>query len=142
MRIIPHLDDPSKPLQYVVDADGQWTMNCFACHGADAKGMPNIGPPIANSEWVTGDKDILLKIMLKGLSGPITVAGKKYNPPLPMPGLGANPMFKDADLAAIATYIRNHYGNKASVVTESDVAAVRKATASKGNEYTAEELKK
>jgi mono/diheme cytochrome c family protein len=28
-------DDPSKPLQYVVDGAGNWTMNCLACHGGN-----------------------------------------------------------------------------------------------------------
>ncbi len=31
--LTPRPDDPSKPLQYVVDEQGNWTMNCFACHG-------------------------------------------------------------------------------------------------------------
>src|SRR5947209_16102170 len=31
--LTPRPDDPTKPLQYVVDRDGNWTMNCFACHG-------------------------------------------------------------------------------------------------------------
>ena len=72
--------------------------------------------------------------------GPIKVNGKTYSPPLPMPGLAANPMFKDEDLAAISTFIRNHFGNKASVVTAEDVAGLRKKTADRNSPYTAKEL--
>ena len=54
---------------------------------------------------------------------------------MPMPGLGANPMFKDKDLAAIATFIRNHFGNKASVVKAEDFAKVRSATKSQAGPY-------
>lgn len=109
--------------------------NCFGCHGPDAQGLPNMGPPLIKSEWVTGSKELLAKVMLHGLYGPITVGGKKYNTPMPMPGLGANPMFKDKDLAAIATFIRNHFGNKASVVTEADFKKVRAATKSQAGPY-------
>ena len=43
--LTPRPDDPTKPLQYVVDASGNWTMNCFACHGGtipDGKGGTTI----------------------------------------------------------------------------------------------------
>lgn len=114
--------------------------NCFACHGPDAKGMPNIGPPLIKSEWVNGSKEKIVSILLHGLMGPIKVNGKTYNPPLPMPGLGANPMFKDEDLAAISTFIRNHFGNKASVISKADVADIRKKTADQPGPFTSKDL--
>ncbi|GAA4449651.1 hypothetical protein [Novipirellula rosea] len=38
-------DDSGKPLQYVVGDDGQWTMNCFSCHGGSVYGKPTPGAP-------------------------------------------------------------------------------------------------
>jgi mono/diheme cytochrome c family protein len=38
-------DSSGKPLQYVVDAEGNWTMNCFACHGGEVYGQPMPGAP-------------------------------------------------------------------------------------------------
>ena len=38
-------DDSGRPLQYVVDASGNWTMNCFACHGGSVYGTPTPGAP-------------------------------------------------------------------------------------------------
>lgn len=38
-------DDSGKPLQYVVDAAGKWTMNCFSCHGGSVYGKPTPGSP-------------------------------------------------------------------------------------------------
>ena len=38
-------DDSGQPLQYVVDRDGNWTMNCFACHGGEVYGKPTPGAP-------------------------------------------------------------------------------------------------
>ncbi len=43
-------DDPTKPLQYAVDSDGWWAMNCFACHGGSVAGKPIEGAP--NSQIV------------------------------------------------------------------------------------------
>jgi mono/diheme cytochrome c family protein len=39
------LEDPSQPLQYVVEPDGDWTMNCFACHGGSVEGKTWPGAP-------------------------------------------------------------------------------------------------
>ena len=99
-----------------------------------------MGPPLVKSEWVNESKERLAKVMLHGLYGPITVNKKKYNTPMPMPGLGANPMFKDKDLAAIATFIRNHFGNKSGAVTESLFKKVRKETSARATPYAVKEL--
>ena len=37
--------DPGKPLQYVIDDAGRWTMNCFSCHGGSVYGEPHPGSP-------------------------------------------------------------------------------------------------
>ncbi|QXD26144.1 cytochrome c [Opitutia bacterium ISCC 51] len=87
---------------------------CMACHGQDDAGLLNLGPPLANSEWVTGDPNRLIQILLHGMEGPIEVAGKTYNPPAVMPDLGANPTISNKDLANVVTYIRNAWGNNAS----------------------------
>ncbi len=52
--LTPRAGDPNKPLQYVVDASGNWTMNCFACHGGtvpDGKGGVTIHPGAPNSRF-------------------------------------------------------------------------------------------
>ena len=41
-------DDSGKPLQYVVDSSGNWTMNCFACHGGQVNGKGHPGLPNSN----------------------------------------------------------------------------------------------
>jgi len=82
--------------------------------------MPNIGPPLANSEWVNGPVENLIGIQLRGLTGPITVAGKDYNFPAPMAAMGAGQ--PDENIAAVLTYIRNSFGNQASPVTAQMVA--------------------
>jgi mono/diheme cytochrome c family protein len=76
---------------------------CFGCHGADGAGMPNLGPPLDESEWVTGKPEALVKILLHGMTGPVVVDGETYTPAADMPGLGMNPGVTDQSLADIAT---------------------------------------
>jgi glucose/arabinose dehydrogenase/mono/diheme cytochrome c family protein len=116
---------------------------CFGCHGADGDGMPNLGPPLDSSEWVTGNPKTLLNILLHGLTGPITVDGESYKPEADMPALGANPTISDQDLADISTYIRNEWSNKSAPVTLPQAQYQREATKTRGaRPWTATELSK
>lgn len=96
-------------------------LTCTACHGANGEGGP-IGPPLANSEWVNGPISNLIRIQLRGLTGPITVGGKEYNFPAPMAPLSYQ---TDEEIAAVLTYVRNSFGNKASAVLPEHVKALR-----------------
>ena len=113
---------------------------CFGCHGKQGQGVDGMAPPLANSEWVTGEPERLIKVLLHGLSGPITVNGVDYQLPMVMPGLGANSSFSDQDNADIATYIRNNWGNAAEAVSADDVKQIRSQTATRSQPYTASEL--
>jgi putative membrane-bound dehydrogenase-like protein len=115
---------------------------CFGCHGQQGEGMPMMGPPLDNSEWVTGSVDRLTGIMLHGLSGPIKVAGKKYAPPMIMPGLKDHPHFKDKDLASIATYIRSAWSNRSKPVSEKAFASFREKSKDRALPFTEKELLK
>lgn len=117
--------------------------SCFGCHAADGAGMPNLGPPLANSEWVTGPPEILIKILLHGMTGPVTVDGEIYQPVADMPGLGTNPAMTDQVLADIATYIRNEWANQAAPVPAAVVKQQRELTKDRGGRaWTAGELMK
>jgi mono/diheme cytochrome c family protein len=95
---------------------------CGVCHGADGLGKPGLAPPLAGSEWVnTAGHNRLAHIPLMGLDGPITVAGKDWA--MNMAAMGA--ALSDADLAAVLTYIRSSWGNKAGEVTADDIKAIR-----------------
>ena len=115
---------------------------CFSCHGPDGSGVQALGPPLDESEWVTGKPEVLIRIMLHGMTGPVTVAGVTYTPTADMPALGMNPLFTDQKLADIATYVRNEWSNKAPAVTAAEVAKEREATKDRsGRPWTAAELK-
>ena len=109
-------------------ADGKqvYAGNCVACHQASGQGLPGVFPPLAGSEWVKGDERVLANILLHGINGEITVAGKSYQ--------GSMPSFQhlgDAELAAVASYIRAEWGNQGAPVQADLIAAERKAAARK-----------
>jgi mono/diheme cytochrome c family protein len=85
---------------------------------------------------VTGDEGRLARVILHGLSGDIEVAGTTYSGV--MPGWGM--MFKDDELAAVMTYIRSSWGNKAPAVRPETVARVRQESAGRTAPWTAVEL--
>ncbi|MCW1913868.1 c-type cytochrome [Luteolibacter sp. GHJ8] len=115
---------------------------CFSCHGPDGSGVTQLGPPLDGSEWITGKPETLVKILLHGMTGPVTVAGETYTPSTDMPALGMNPMFTDEKIADVMTYVRNEWSNKAPVVTPAEVKKVREATKDRsGRPWTEAELK-
>ena len=120
------------------DAEGRrvYSTTCVACHQVSALGLPPQYPPLAGSEWVTGDERRLLRLILHGLVGEVSVAGETFNGAMP----GWGPMLKDAEIAAVATYIRGNFGNKAAPVSAAAVARVRKDFATRTTPWTAAEL--
>jgi mono/diheme cytochrome c family protein len=110
---------------------------CGICHGVDGLGKPNQAPPLAGSELVNA-KGInrLARVPLAGLTGPIKVAGKDYN--LSMAAMGS--ALSDSDLAAVLTYIRGSWGNKADEVKDADVHKIRGELGARPQPMTAETL--
>ena len=116
---------------------------CVACHGADGMGLPATGPPLVRSEWVLQDPGRLVRLVLDGMSGPVTVDGVTYGPPTMaavMPGIRATP-FTDAQLADVLTFVRNSWGNRAGAVSEEFVGEVRATSPPRAEPYTARALR-
>jgi mono/diheme cytochrome c family protein len=99
-----------------------YDQNCLACHQIDGSGVPMLTPSLVNAGYVQGDKARLINIVLKGLKG-VEIDGQMYDNP--MPPLAHLP---DEDIAAVLTYVRSNFNNKAGPVKKEDVAAARKAT--------------
>ena len=96
---------------------------CAACHGQNGEGGP-LAPPLAGSNWVQGPVSNLIRIQFRGLQGPITVSGKEYTSfPAPMAAIGAGNT--DENIAAVLTFVRNSFGNKAPAVKAEQVKALR-----------------
>jgi mono/diheme cytochrome c family protein len=112
---------------------------CTTCHQSNGKGLSASGfPPLANSKWSVGSEERLIKLVLKGLMGPMEVNGVKYSGQVPMTPYGG--LLNDREVAAVLTYVRNSFGNKASAVDPMKVKAVRASVASKKDIYNASQL--
>jgi mono/diheme cytochrome c family protein len=95
---------------------------CLACHQPDGTGVPNLNPPLVKTKWVLGDKKQLAKIVLKGLKGgEIDIDGDQFHNPMPP----QESVLTDQEIADVLTYVRNSFGNKASLVTVAEIKTVR-----------------
>lgn len=121
-----------------------YNTNCAVCHGFDGRGLPAQAPSLRRSSWVLQDPGTAIRIVLDGVTGPIAVNGTTLRPPDVqdvMPGFRSNKAITDDDIAAMLTFVRNSWSNRAPAVTPGAVAGVRAATRRRaGNPYTADEL--
>ena len=118
---------------------------CQTCHGTDGNGVASLAPPLNNSNWVLGNKDQLIPIVLYGLTGPVKVASKVYKAPEvtgEMPGIGGNKDYADEDIAQVLSYIRNSWSNKAQKISTDDIGNARKKYKDRQKPFTMEELNK
>jgi putative membrane-bound dehydrogenase-like protein len=115
---------------------------CAACHGSAGSGQAGVAPTLWASQWVT-DPERLIKVLLHGLTGPITVGYQEWNTPGVMPGFAARKDISDKELIAVATYIRNRWGNAedtGGALEETTVVKIRAATEARSVPYTAEDF--
>ena len=113
-----------------VDGAQVYAGKCAACHQATGAGLTGIFPPLAASPWVIGSEQRIVQILLHGIQGPLDVLGTTYNGLMP-----SWKMLSDEELAAVATYVRGAFGNRASAITADLVAAERAATASRATPW-------
>ncbi len=93
--------------------------SCFVCHGANGEGVAGVFPPLAKSDYLEGDLDSIINVVVRGMTGPVTVNGKSYNsimPPQPL---------SDEQVADVLTFVMNSWGNPGGEVSVDDVKHVR-----------------
>jgi glucose/arabinose dehydrogenase len=104
----------------VLGGEKLYQLHCRACHQQNGQGDGIRFPSIAGSDWVNGNKDTLIAVLLKGLEGPIKINGQPFN--------GVMPKFSqlpDRDIASILTYVRHNFGNQSDTISKIDVTIVR-----------------
>jgi mono/diheme cytochrome c family protein len=117
-----------------------FTQNCIVCHQQTGLGVPGQFPPLAGSEWVLsqdwhGDNHIV-NIVLHGFHGAVTVKGEQFNNVMAPWGK----VLKDEQIAAVLTYVRNEWGNKAPPITKDFVAKIREQTKDRTEPWSQKEL--
>ncbi|WP_151448020.1 cytochrome c oxidase subunit II [Lacisediminimonas profundi] len=108
-------DDPNKTwtvAELTQRGEKVYAANCVACHQASGKGVPPAFPPLDGAQLVVGPKQPQVEVILNG---------RKAMPPW-------KGVLSDTDIAAVSTYIRNSWSNKAqeNIVQPADVVAARK----------------
>ncbi|HLT80265.1 MAG TPA: copper-containing nitrite reductase [Cyclobacteriaceae bacterium] len=88
-----------------------YARSCIACHQADGSGLGEAFPPLAESDYLNADERRAIDIVLRGLTGEITVNGKKYNSAMPAQVLN------DDEIASVLTFVYNSWGNKGVEIT-------------------------
>lgn len=113
---------------------------CAQCHQAEGTGVAGVYPPLAGADWVTGHPEVIARILINGLNGPIEVKGNTYNGNMPAFGPGGLDL-KPKDIAGVITYVRQEWGNSASEVTEPMVEDYLEAYSGRSTPWQAAELK-
>lgn len=103
-----------------------YASTCAPCHGADGEARTGQGAPLTGSDWVLGDIDPLIRIVLHGKEG------QALMPPMRE--------LDDEEISAILTFVRRTWGNEATAVSPGQVREVRGRTAFRQRPWTAEEL--
>ena len=106
----------------VVDGKTVYAKYCLTCHQADGGGVPNMNPPLTKTSYVLGDKTRLIKVVLNGFSENVDIDGESYSNVMP-----AHDFLKDQEIAAVLTYVRKNFTNKAGAISTAQVKAVRAA---------------
>ncbi|MFN8357115.1 MAG: cytochrome c [Spirosomataceae bacterium] len=96
--------------QYFVEGMELYKIHCANCHQMDGKGLQNLYPPIANSDFLTNQKQYLACGIKYGITDSLRVNGKVYTQAMP-----ANTQLKNIEIAEILTYIYNKWGNEKEI---------------------------
>ena len=112
----PAAKDDGKPLpvaELVSRGEKIYAGTCVACHQANGSGLAAMkAPALAGNKFVTGGEAPVIDTVLNGRPGTAMAPFKEQ--------------FGDAEIAAVITYVRNSWGNKASDVQAAEVKARRK----------------
>ncbi|MCT8333150.1 copper-containing nitrite reductase [Leptospira sp. 85282-16] len=105
----------STPKEILANGERVYKSVCAACHMKEGQGVTGVFPPLAKSDFLNADKARAIQILKKGLNGPITVNGQKYNNVMPHLEL------TNEEIASVLSYVYNQWGNKGIMVSEAEV---------------------
>lgn len=107
---------------------------CGTCHQPNGQGLAGSGfPPLIKTPHVLGDEEKLIKIVLKGLQGPMEINGRKYEGQVPMTPFEG--LLNDEEVAAVLSYVRSSFGNRAPIISAEKVKLVREKIKDKKDFY-------
>ncbi len=123
------------PVEEAVSGEQVYSSRCASCHQADGQGVSGNFPTLVGTSWVE-NKGQVIRILLHGMQGEVTVQGETYNGNMPAWGT----TLSDEEIAAVITHVRQSWDNDYGEVTADEVEAVRSSTEGRSAPWEAEEL--
>src|SRR3546814_7349364 len=117
----PHEINDNLEKEELSGGEKVYSIYCGTCHQRNGQGASGRFPPLANTKYVTGNKNLLISIVLKGMEGPLEENGEEFNGTMPQ-----HSFLKDEEIANVLHYIRQNFGNKASQRTNEEATTDRK----------------
>ncbi|MBR9777615.1 MAG: cytochrome c [Cytophagales bacterium] len=105
-----------KTRQYAIQGQQLYLQYCSNCHQEDGTGLNRLIPPLKNADYMLNDVNRSLYIIKNGMKGSIKVNGVEYNQPMP-----ENSKLSPIEIAQVATYIYNVWGNEHGLITPEKV---------------------
>ncbi|MEO6902585.1 MAG: cytochrome c, partial [Bacteroidia bacterium] len=97
-----------------------YNKTCFACHQTEGEGIPGAFPPLAKSDFLHGNPENAIDIIMNGKNGKLTVNGKNYDGIMPAQSL------TDEQIANVLSFVYNSWGNNKTEVIPAMVEKRRK----------------
>jgi len=97
-------EEPAYTAETIAEGETLYGQTCFACHGADGKGLPNLGKDLTTSEFVKSSSDAELLANVKEgrtVDDPLNTTG------IAMPPKGGFSFLTDDDINSIIAFIRS-----------------------------------
>jgi mono/diheme cytochrome c family protein len=113
---------------------------CAACHHAEGYGEAGKGPALVDSDWLDFSEERLVRLVLHGLRGPITINGEPFNSEgaLEMPGMYQ--ALDDEKIAGVLTFVRRQWSAGASPIEPETVVRIRTAAKGRTEQWMEREL--
>jgi mono/diheme cytochrome c family protein len=109
----------SAPLTKYIAGEKVYEKKCKACHQANGKGIANVFPPLANSDYLLADRNRAIKQIIEGSSEEMVVNGETYN------GAMAPQNLENQEIVDVMNYILNSWKNEGGVVTLEEVQSYK-----------------
>ena len=106
--------------QQIAAGKNIYSKTCFACHQSEGQGIPNAFPPLAGSDFLNANPSKAINAVIHGLSGEVTVNGKKYN------SVMTSQTLTNEEVANVLTYVYSQWGNSKKDVDAKAVQSMRK----------------
>jgi nitrite reductase (NO-forming) len=120
-----------------------YMQTCFTCHQITGMGLPGAFPPLAQTDYTTGDVRRMIAMILKGVNPPLKVKDIPYVVPMPPLPTVYPALNDDKNVADVINYVRNNFGNKDEKgVSPEFVKKVRDEFATRTTPWTEAELLK